>query len=116
MASFEAVTKTLLKRSGGLNKSLAPNNCIVKKIYQTPTKVLLLIRTCWKEFFSKINKCAALLFGTLEYRSSVGVICCSKLDIGVLLINECYEIFELLSASMPNKEDVVYITTPKVGF
>ena len=32
MASFEAVTKTLLKRSGGLNKSLAPNNCVVEKI------------------------------------------------------------------------------------
>ena len=32
MASFEAVTKTLLKRSGGLNKSVAPNNCVGKKI------------------------------------------------------------------------------------
>ena len=32
MASFEAVTKTLLKRSGGLKKSLTPNNCIGKKI------------------------------------------------------------------------------------
>ena len=32
MASFEAVTKTLLERSGGLNKSLAPNNCVVEKI------------------------------------------------------------------------------------
>ena len=31
MASFEAVTKTLLKRSGGLNKSLAPNNHVVRK-------------------------------------------------------------------------------------
>ena len=32
MASFEAVTKSLSKRSGGLNKSLAPNNCVVEKI------------------------------------------------------------------------------------
>ena len=32
MASFEAVTKTFLKRSGGLNKSLVPNNCVGKKI------------------------------------------------------------------------------------
>ena len=66
MASFEAVTKSLSKRSGGLNKSLAPNNCVDEKIFQNPTKVLLLIRMCWKDFFSKINKCAALLFGTLE--------------------------------------------------
>ena len=32
MASFEAVTKTLLKRSGGLNKRLAPNDRVGKKI------------------------------------------------------------------------------------
>ena len=32
MASFEAVTQNLLKRSGGSNKSLAPNNLIGKKI------------------------------------------------------------------------------------
>ena len=31
MASFEAVTKTLLKRSAGLNKSLAPNDRVVRK-------------------------------------------------------------------------------------
>ena len=66
MASFEAVTKTFLKRSGGLNKILAPNNCVGEKIKQNPTKVLFQIRMCWKDFFSKINKRAALLFGTLE--------------------------------------------------
>ena len=32
MATFEAVTKSLLKRCGGLNKSLTPNNCVGKKI------------------------------------------------------------------------------------
>ena len=32
MASFGAVTKTLLKRSGGLNKSVAPNNRVGEKI------------------------------------------------------------------------------------
>ena len=32
MASFEAVTKTFLERSGGLNKSLAPNNYVGKII------------------------------------------------------------------------------------
>ena len=32
MASFEAVTKTLFDKCGGLNESAAPNYCVVKKI------------------------------------------------------------------------------------
>ena len=66
MASFEEVTKTLLKRSDRLNKRVAPNNHVGKKVSQNLIKVLLQIRACWKDFFSKINKRAALLFGTLE--------------------------------------------------
>ena len=66
MASFEVIIITLLKRSGILNKSVAPNNRVGKKISQNLIKVLLLIKTCRKEFFPEINKCAALLFGTLE--------------------------------------------------
>ena len=66
MASFEEVTKTLLKNVP-LNKCVAPNNHVGKKILQNLIKVLLLIRACWKDFFSKINKRAALLLGTPEY-------------------------------------------------
>ena len=65
MASFEEVTKTLLKNVP-LNKCVAPNNHVGKKILQNLIKVLLLIRACWKEFFSKIDKRAALLLGTPE--------------------------------------------------
>ena len=70
MASFEEVTKTLLKNVP-LNKCVAPNNHVGKKISQNLIKVLLLIRACWKEFFSKINKRAALLLGTPEYVCNV---------------------------------------------
>ena len=66
MASFEEVTNTFFKNVP-LNKCVAPNNHVGKKILQNLIKVLLLIRACWKEFFSKINKRVALLFGTLEY-------------------------------------------------
>ena len=66
MASFGEVTKTLLKNVP-LNKCVAPNNHVGKKILQNLIKVLLLITACWKDFFSKINKRAALLFGTLEH-------------------------------------------------
>ena len=61
MASFEEVTKTLLKRSVRLNKHVDPNNHVGKKVSQNLIKVLLQIRACWKDFFSKINKCAGHL-------------------------------------------------------
>ena len=66
MASFEKVTKTLFKNVP-LNKCVAPNNHVGKKVSQNLIKVLFQIRAYWKDFFSKINKRAALLFGTLEY-------------------------------------------------
>ena len=37
-------------------------------------KVLHRIRKCWKEFFTEIDKYAALLFGTLEYGCSLNVL------------------------------------------
>ena len=67
MASFEVVNKALLKVFDCINVLLgAPNNHVGKKTSHNLIKVLLLIRACWKEILSIINKCAALLLGTPE--------------------------------------------------
>ena len=67
MASFEEVTKILLKRSVRLNKIFAPSNYFGKKVSQNFKKLLLQIRAYWKDFCQKINQHAACLLGTPEY-------------------------------------------------
>ena len=56
-------------RNDKFDECILPNKCVGGKTFLKIIKMLLQISLCWKEKSSEINKRAALLLGTQEYKT-----------------------------------------------